>query len=90
MRQAHEYVRPCFEFRRPLRYVGQILELGVEIAVVQKEPFDGAVKTTTLSSWSASIFSIISRNSRTKSGPIRLSGGLSNVTREYLGEDLVS
>src|SRR3984957_15239547 len=44
MRQAHEYVRPRLQSRRPLRYVGQILELGVEIAVVQEEPFDGAVK----------------------------------------------
>jgi hypothetical protein len=44
MGQAHEYVRPRLQSGRPLRYVGQILDLGVEIAVVQKEPFDRAVE----------------------------------------------
>ena len=43
-RQAHKDVRPRLQPRGPLRYAGQILELGEEIAVVQEEPFDGAVE----------------------------------------------
>src|ERR1700735_2089217 len=44
MGQAHEDVGPCLKPRWPLRYVGQILDLGVEVAVVEEEPFDSAVK----------------------------------------------
>jgi hypothetical protein len=44
MRQPHEDVRPRLQPSRPLRYAGQIFKLGVEIAVVQKEPLDGAVE----------------------------------------------
>ena len=44
MRQPHEDVRPRLQPCRPLWYAGQIFKLGVEIAVVQKEPLDGAVE----------------------------------------------
>src|SRR5208282_2672043 len=44
VRQANEYVRPRLEAGWPLRYLGQILELGEEIAVVQEESFDSAVE----------------------------------------------
>ena len=43
-RQAYENIRPRFESGGPLRYTGQILEFGEEIAVVEEESFDGAVE----------------------------------------------
>ena len=43
-RQAHEYVRPRLESGRPLRYAGQILELGEEIAMVEEKSFDSAIE----------------------------------------------
>src|SRR5438876_3475035 len=42
--QAHEDVRPRFETGRPLRQVGQILELGEEVGVIQKIAFDSTFK----------------------------------------------
>src|SRR3954470_22689236 len=43
-------------------------------------------KTTTLTCSSASMADMMVLNSRTNCGPIRLSGGLSNVIRQYAGD----
>src|SRR3954469_4966058 len=43
-------------------------------------------KTTTLTCSSASMADMIVLKSRTNCGPIRLSGGLSNVIRQYAGD----
>ena len=82
MRQAHENVRPSFETRRALRDVGEILELGVEVAVVQEEHFDGAVEDHDPELLVGLEGRDDLRISGTNSGPIKLSGGLSNVTRQ--------
>src|SRR3984957_9678089 len=66
------------------------LSLALKSLWFKKNPSTALSKTTILSSWSASSAAMISRNSRTNSGPIKLSGGLSNVTRQYLAEDRVS
>src|SRR5580704_9122813 len=66
------------------------LILALKSLWFKKNPSTALSKTTTLSSWSVSSAVMISRNSRTNSGPIKLSGGLSNVTRQYLGDDRVS
>src|ERR1700730_14222402 len=66
------------------------LILALKSLWFKKNPSTALSKTTTLSSSSVSSAAIISRNSRTNSGPIKLSGGLSNVIRQYLGEGRVS
>src|ERR1700729_3066754 len=66
------------------------LSLALKSLWFKKNPSTALSKTTTLTSWSVSSAVMISRNSRTNSGPIKLSGGLSNVTRQYLGDDRVS
>src|ERR1700686_1634797 len=66
------------------------LSLALKSLWFKKNPSTALSKTTTLSSSSVSSAVMISRNSRTNSGPIKFSGGLSNVTRQYLGEDRVS
>src|SRR5467141_5330041 len=52
----------------------------------RKNPSTALSNTTTLSCSSLSIAVMISLNSRTNCGPMRLSGGLSNITRQQVGD----
>src|SRR4051812_44207430 len=55
----------------------------------RKKPSTALSNTTTLTCSSASMAAMMSRNSRTNCGPITLSGGLSNVMRQYAADDRV-
>jgi hypothetical protein len=43
-RQAHQDVGPCLEAGWTLRDAGQILDLGEEVGVIQKEAVDGSLE----------------------------------------------
>ena len=43
-RYADKDVRPRLKSRRPLRHAGQILEVGVEVAVIQEKSINGTVE----------------------------------------------